>query len=462
MTIMPLFQKHKQPTGMTAFTIVWVGQFVSLLGTRMTQFAITLWAWELTGQATALALVAFFSFVPSVILTPFAGTFIDRSNRKIMMMVSDLGAGLATIVLFLLSVSGHLAIWHIYATAAFASAAGSFQFPAYSSAISMMVDKKQYARTSAMLGLARSSSRIIAPIAAAVLYALIKIDGIFLIDIFTFTFAVLTLLFIHIPQPPPSKEGEASRGNFWEETTFGFRYIWQRPGLLGLQIIFSLGNFLAAMSFLSLSPMILARTGNDEVILASVMSALGIGGVIGGLVISTGGGPKRRVHGVLGGWFFSMFGGLLLGLGQVPFVWVTGAFILVFCTTFIDPSNQALWQSKVPPDIQGRVFAIRSLIAQISAPLAILSVGPLIDHVLEPAMSPDGALAGTFGPLVGTGAGAGMALIVIAAGILTGLVALAGYLIPDIRYVEDRIPDYAERLEQPLKNGGDIEAQSTV
>ena len=443
--------KQKRPMGMRAFTLIWCGQFASLLGTGMTRFVLTLWVWQETGQATALALMAFFGFAPGIILTPFAGAIVDRSNRKLMMMMSDLGAGFATLFMLALSLSGHLVIWHIYAASAFAAAAESFQFPAYSAAISTMVEKKHYARTSAMLALAGNASMIFAPILGAAFYAFIHLDGIFLIDICTLFFAVSLLALVYIPQPPPSAEGEASKGSLWSETLFGFRYIKQRPSLLGLQLVFFFGNFLAEIGFVLLAPMILARTSNDEAALATVMSAFGIGGVVGGLVLSAWGGPKRRVNGVLSGWLLAgLLEMTLLGLGRVMPVWAGCAFLGAMFSVLINSSNQAIWQSKVPPDVQGRVFAVRALIAQIVSPLSMLLAGPLADYVFEPAMADNGALAGAFGPLVGTGPGAGMALVLVLAGILTALVAVVGYLIPAIRHVESIIPDHQERMEQPF------------
>src|SRR5690349_18303772 len=106
-------------TGMQAFLIFWFGQLVSLLGTNMSRFALTIWAWELTGQATALALVAVFSFAPTVIISPIAGSMVDRLPRKLMMMLSDAAAGLASLCIFLLYISGNLQIWHLYVAGAF-------------------------------------------------------------------------------------------------------------------------------------------------------------------------------------------------------------------------------------------------------------------------------------------------------------------------------------------------------
>ncbi|MBI3360855.1 MAG: MFS transporter, partial [Chloroflexi bacterium] len=119
--------KPAQPSGLTAFIIVWFGQVISLFGTAMTQFAMTIWAWKLTGSATALALVGFFNFGPTVLLSPIAGALVDRWNRKLVMMLSDLAAGLSTVAILLLYVSGHLQIWHLWIAGAFSGAFQAFQ-----------------------------------------------------------------------------------------------------------------------------------------------------------------------------------------------------------------------------------------------------------------------------------------------------------------------------------------------
>jgi hypothetical protein len=179
------------------------------------------------------------------------------------------------------------------------------------------------------------------------------------------------------------------------------------------------------------------------VVLGSVLSTLGIGGVAGALLLSAWGGPRRRIHGVLLGMALgSLFGAGLLGLGRGLLLWSAGAFFDAFFVPFINGSNQAIWQSKVAPDVQGRVFAVRRLIAQITAPLAMLLAGPLADRVFEPAMQPGGALAGVFGWLVGNEPGSGMSLIMLITGLLGVGVGLAGYLIPKIRDVETLLPDH--------------------
>jgi MFS family permease len=429
--------------GMGAFIFIWIGQAVSLLGSSMTQFALTIWAYQETGSATALALVGFFSYFPTVIISPLAGALVDRWNRKLVMMLSDLAAGLSTIVVLLLYTTGRLEIWHLYVTGAFAACFGAFQFPAFSAAMSLMVPKEQYTRANGLISLAESSTLIVAPVLAGILLTMLGISAILIIDIVTFVFAVLAVAVVFIPQPTESEAGREGRGSLWRESIYGFQYIWARKSLLGIQLTFTISNFFFAIGVVLIAPMILARTGNNELALGTVQSFLGVGGVVGAALLSTWGGPRRRIHNVLGGFILSsLLGQAVMGIGQTLPVWAFAAFCSMFVLPFINGGNQSIWQAKVAPDVQGRVFATRRLIGQISGPLGMLIAGPLADRVFEPAMQVGGRWAPRFGWLVGVGPGAGMGLILVIVGLLGALAGVIGYSVSAIRNVERILPDH--------------------
>ncbi len=437
-------QPTGRQTGMFGFTIVWIGQIISLLGTSMTGFAMTIWAYEKTNSATALALVGFFFVAPMLIASPFAGALVDRSNRKLMMMVSDIASGIGSFAILILYTTGHLQIWHLYIIVAFQGVFQSFQWPAYSAAISTMIPKEHYGRANGMLSLADTASNIFAPILAGSLLGVIGVPGILIIDLATFIFAIGALLMVHIPQPRVTEEGRQAQGNILKEAVFGFRYILSRPSLLALQLVFLTGNFLIGIPQAVQAAMVLANTGSNEKALAYVNSAGAIGGVVGGLVMSAWGGPKRRAHGVLLGWFVaSLLGPVLMGFGRVIPVWAVAIFLGTFFIPIINGSNQAIWQAKVPPDLQGKVFSIRRLIAWFVTPLAMLVAGPLSDNVLEPAMrNVHSPLAVLLGGLIGTGPGRGMALLFIIGGGLAALVAVSGFAIRILREADTLLPDH--------------------
>jgi DHA3 family macrolide efflux protein-like MFS transporter len=436
-------QFSRRPSGMFGFSIVWLGQLVSMTGSGMTRFALTIWVWQETGEATALALVAIFSFAPAIFFSPIAGAIVDRVSRKKIMIASDLAAGLSTVALLVLFSTGHLVIWHLWAAGFFASAFESFQFPAYSAAITTMIEKKHYTRANAMLGMVQSASMIIAPVLAGSLLYVIGINGIMIIDIATFIFAIGMLLLVAIPNPAETAVGRASRGTLLKESVFGFRYIFSNRSLLGLLLIFFTTNLTFGLTMILLAPMILSRTGDNSAVLGTTMMMFGIGGVVGGLLIAAWGGFKRRIHGVLLGLIFlSIFGQIVIGVGQSIRVWAVGAFLAMFFMPLVNGSSQAIWQAKVSPDIQGKVFATRRLIAQISSPVAMILGGRLADVVFEPAMAAGGTFAQFFRPLVGSGPGSGIALIFVFSGIVGVIAALIGYLVPVIRDVETLLPDY--------------------
>jgi hypothetical protein len=429
---------------MTAFTIVWFGQVVSLVGTAMSGFALTLWAYRTTGLATALSMVAFFNFAPMIVMSPIAGVLVDRWNRKWTMALSDLASALATLTILLLFLTGHLQLWHLYVTGALSAAFGTFQWPAYSAAISMMVPKTHYQRASGMISMAESGSGIAAPILAGALVGILGFERlwvIFAIDLVTFLVALGALVIVTIPNPPRIEPEHPE--SLFRQSMFGFRYIWEHRPLFDLQMVFFASNLVANLCVTILPALILARTSNNATALGSAQSAAAVGGVVGGVLLTAWGGPKRKVNGVLLGMILtSLFGTLVIGFGRSLPVWMVGSFMMMVFVTILNGSNQAIWQSKVPPALQGRVFSVRRLIAQVTVPIAMLASGPLADKVFGPAMLPAGSLAPLFGWLSGTGPGAGISLMFVWAGLAGAAVGIVGYLVPSIRDVERLIPDH--------------------
>jgi DHA3 family macrolide efflux protein-like MFS transporter len=437
----------KRSTAMRAFSIVWLGQLVSLLGTGMTSFALAVWAWQKTGSATALSLLLLFAIGPAIVLGPVAGAIVDRGNRKWVIILADVGAALSTAAVLLLYTSGSLQIWHLYAANLAAGVCQAFQGPAFSASITVMVPKEQYSRANGMMTLVHYIPEVVAPLSAAFLVQAVGIGRIMMIDLLTFAFAVVMTLLISIPQPEATSEGRAARGSLRSESIYGFRYILVRRGLLGLQLVFLVVNLAGVFQWALQSPMILARTGQDSRALGTVLSAAGIGSVMGGLVMSAWGGPERRIHGVLGGMMLEcLLGIVLMGLAWTLPVWALAGFLTMLFVPVVNSSNQAIWQAKVPPDVQGKVFAARRVIAQFSYLIGFVVAGPLADRLFEPGMQPGGILFKLFGGWLGIGPGAGMGLLMAIWGLIGACACLVGYLLPVVRDVEVMIPDHDSAL----------------
>jgi DHA3 family macrolide efflux protein-like MFS transporter len=310
-----------------------------------------------------------------------------------------------------------------------------------------MLQKKDFARASALLSVAQSGSNILAPVIAALLIISIGLPGIILLDTASFVIAILTLAVVVIPQPFKTELSEKAKGSLFQEALYGFRYIFGIPSLLGLQLTFFFGNLLSSFGGILFTPMVLARTANSAGVLATVQTVAGIGGVLGGVLLSIWGGPKRRIVGVISGWFLCFVGMLALGLAQGVIAWAVAIFFMDFFSPLINSSNQAIWQAKIPPEIQGKVFSARSLIAQVAGPFSMLIAGPLADWVFEPAMRTGGALTGALGPLFGVGSGSGMSLMIALMGLLGMVVAFTCYQVPVIRKVESIVPDFVQPTE---------------
>ncbi|BAY99581.1 major facilitator superfamily MFS_1 [Tolypothrix tenuis PCC 7101] len=424
------------------FLLIWSTQVLSMLGSEMTDFAITLWAWNITGQATSLSLIIFFNQLPRLITTLFAGIIVDRYNRKLLMILGDAASGISTIIIFLLYLTNHLEIWHIYASAVILGPFRHLQYFAFSTSISLVVPKQHYTRAVVMSEhIGQFSSNIIAPSLAGGFYYLIGLQGILSFDIVTFILAIATICIVHIPQPVPS-EIDVKKVKIWQDLTFGLRYIIQSNGLLNLLLFLFVFHSIDSILFGIHSSFLLARSGSNPTVFASIQSVIGLGGLVGALWLSIWGGFKRRIHGLLLGIILHYSIMMVFSLANLPSIWMITGFLSSVFWVWISSSNQVIWLSKVPPNLQGRVFATRYLFTLIASPLGLLIAGPLADNFFRPAMMPEGILAPIFGSLFGNSSSSGMALQYTLFSFLGVLLGFAGYTWRSLRNVERIVPDY--------------------
>ena len=436
-------QKRFEPiTGMKGFLVVWLGQIISVLTSSMSAFGLSIWMFEKTQSATAMALMQVFFITPFLLMSPIAGVMVDRYNRKLMMAVSDVCSFVATAAILILFATGNMQTWHLYIAEIIYGVGNTFQWPAYSAAISTMVPKEQLGRANGLMALLEGGPGVVAPMLAGAMLPVVGLTGILGLDVATFILALGALLLISVPKPAVSAEGSKEQGNLLQQSMFGFKYIFKRPSLLALQGLLLGVNLFFGIGFAVLSPMVLSRTGNNSIIYGTVQSAQAIGAVVGGIIMSAWGGFKKRVNGFLLGMVIpGLFGMTFFGLGQGLPVWIPAAVMMSIAGPLCNGSNQAIWQSKVPQDLQGRVFSARRMIAWLTTPIAPIIGGTLADYVLEPAMKTNTFLAQTFGPLVGTGVGSGMGLLMVICGLIATVVALSGFFMPVVRNVETLLPD---------------------
>ena len=425
--------------GMKTFLVIWVGQLISILGSGLTSFALGVWIFSQTGKATPFALTVLFGNLPRILLLPVAGSLADRWNRRWVMILSDTGNALVTISVFVLLLFGNLQFWHIYLIVTLGSIFSAFQEPAYSASVTMLVPKRDLSRANGMIQMGQALEMVVTPIIAGVLFVAIGLSGILVIDFVTFLFAVGALLLVRIPQPERTEHAD-SKSSILADALFGWNYLKARPGLFGLLWYFAMVNFLLNWAGVLTGPMLLSRFPAST--LGTVQMVVGLGMLAGGILSSVWAGPKRKVTAVIGYIGFALLGMIVAGLRPSPFFVGAGLFWLMIFVPLASASSQAVFQAKVAPDLQGRVFSIRSMISRSVMPISFLLAGPLADRVFGPLLDTNGAWANTFlGSLLDTGAGRGIGLMFIISALCGIIVTLMAYANPRIRNIEDELPD---------------------
>ena len=422
---------------MQKFIVIWIGQLVSTIGSGLTGFALAVWLYQETGQAAPIVYTALFSSLPIVLFSLFAGALVDRWDRRLVMILSDVGAALTTLMIFLLFTGGRLEVWHIYASSFLQAFFTTFQFPAFNSSITMLVPAKQLTRANGMVQTGASLQGLVSPVLAGVLVGVIGVSGMILIDFLTFFVAVGTLLFISIPQPDMHTSQQASK--ILDDIRKGWHFIAERRGLIALAGYIGVVNVLSMSSLALTTPLILSFSSERILGLTLMISNLGL--LLGGILISSWGGTKRKMTGIYAGVLIGGIGLMFAGL-RSDFWWIAiGIFIFLFPIPTVNAQLRSIIQVKSPPELQGRVFSIVFLIARLGPPIGFLLSAPLADRIFEPGMLPGGQLAALFGPLFGTGVGRGVGLMLSVAGLGFCLVTAALYAYPRLRRVEDELPD---------------------
>ncbi|MGK3992296.1 MFS transporter [Sorangium sp. So ce1024] len=429
---------------MRVFAAVWLGQLVSLTGSALSRFAIGLHIYQGSDSVTPFALISFFYFLPMVALSPVAGALVDRWDRRRAVLLGDLGAGFSTLLLWLLLVAdrsglAQLQPWHVYATIVIGSVFGALRLPAIHATTALLVPKQHLGRANGLLDLAVAIAQIGAPVASAALLARSGIEAVVLIDLATYLFAALTVLLVRFPAPPRTDEGRAAEGSLGKELAYGFSFIGARPGLRGLLLQAAITNLAMGLVTVLITPLVMSFA--DVPTLAFIQSVAGAGMLAGGVAMSAWGGPRRRMTGLLAFTFLSGLALLLAALPPTATTIALAAAAFLFCLPPITSAANSIWQLKVPPDVQGRVFAARRMVSLATPPLAGLVAGPLCDRLFEPWLAPGGALAGSVGRVLGTGPGRGVAFLLVAIGLLLMGSAVAVFLSPRVRRVEDDLPD---------------------
>lgn len=435
---------HK--TNMRTFYALILTQVFSLMGSRISGLAISIWIFAETGNATPLLLVSFFAVLPQVIASSIAGVLSDRWDRRYVMVLSDAGQAIGTVLLLLSFTSGSFEVWHLYIVTFIQAVFGVFQGPAFQATVTMLIPDEKRDGANTIQQLTGPMAGIFAPPIAGLVYAAVGVTGAIVVDLLTFIVAMAVIFSMNIPRPEQTETGRDEQGSMWYEMLTGFRFVAKYRGLTIMVIYLAFLNFLVAGSMGLAVPYILARTDNNEVLLGILQATINIGAIAGGIFFGMWGGTRPRVHTIFPGIIVASLFLIALGTSQHPIILGVMLFAFMFPLPMVNASAMSILQVKTPPDIQGRVFAFIGQISILLTPLAYLVAGPLTDQLFEPAVGTAGWEV--VAPLVGASTGSGMGMIMVIGGVTSFFLSVVIYSLPVIRTIEERLPDYVP-AEQP-------------
>ncbi len=418
------------------YVVLWLSQGVSQLGSSMTAFALVLWMYEQSSSALAVSVMSFCQFVPYLLVSVFAGVFVDRHRKKVVMLVSDGVAALASLSVLVFFLAGTLSPWHIYLMNVIVGITTAFQQPAASVAVAKIVPEDKLSNVSGMNSFSSNLVVVFSPMLAAVFFSAGGLPLILFCDLLSFLTAFCVLLFlIAIPE-------ELGREEFvspFAGIGVGFRFLKREKGLLYLMVTMAMLNFFSRLTYENiLSPMILARSSSDSVVLGSVNGCMGIGGILGGVLVSVKGESRKKADLIYRSAALSfLLGDLVMAVGRNVFFWSFAAFAASLPLPFLMAAQNLILYKKVPEAIQGRVFAARNVLQFCTIPFGILLGGYLADHVFEPLMSSGIGVADFLGKIVGTGAGSGMAVMFLCTGICGFFMSIAALSNKEIQKLND-------------------------
>lgn len=420
------------------FLVFWISQSISQLGSGVTSFALIIWVYKQTNSAMSVSLMTFFLYLPYIVVSIFAGAFIDTHKKKRIMLWSDSIAAICSLGVLILLLYRRLEIWHIYIVNGIVGFMNAFQSPTEAVAIGMIVPKENYVKANGMRSFSDSLLTAVTPMMAGLISSFSGLKGVILVDLITFIFAYVALLFfVSIPEELekiPEKQKYVLYG--WKD---GLIFLINHRGILYIIISMASMNFFSRLTYENiLSPMILARSGGNDTILGVVNGILGVGGIIGGLIVSF----KKLATDNLKLIYYSaafsfLFGDILMGIGRSGLEWSIAAIAASLPIPFISVGQNMIMYNTIPKQMQGRVFAVRNAVQYCTIPAGILLGGFLADHVFEPFMNSNHVLALCLQKIVGNGVGSGMAVMFLCTGILGFLTSVLWYSNKDIKNLKD-------------------------
>lgn len=418
------------------YIVLWLSQSISQLGSSMTAFSFILWIYEQTHSALSISIISFCNYVPYILTSIFVGTFVDNHRKKLVMLVSDFVAAIVSLFALVFLMAGNLSVWHIYIINIIVGVSTAFQQPASSVAIAKIVPKDKLSNVSGMNSFSSNLVIVFSPMLAAVFFSIGGLPLILLFDLFSFAIAFFVLLFlIRIPE-------RLTKENFkspFAEILYGFHFLKTEKGILYIMLTMAVINFFSRLTYENiLSPMILARSSENNLVLGIVNACMGVGGIMGGLLVSMRKESRKKANMIYVSAALSfLLGDLTMAVGRNVFFWSFAAFAASLPLPFIMAGENLILYKKIPENIQGRVFAVRNAVQYSTIPFGILLGGYLSDYVFEPFMRSNADIVPLLGKMVGIGTGSGMAVMFLCTGICGFAMSIFSLFCKEIQKLND-------------------------
>lgn len=425
------------------FIIVWIGQFISILGSGISAFGLSLWVYMNTESATTFAMTFLVQILPGIIFAPMAGSLADRKKRKSVVIITDSLDAIIKVILVVLLLTGQMKVWMVYPLTFISQTLGTFQNPAFNAMIPLMVEKKDVARANGFMQMIMAIQNMLSPIVAGALFPVIGLKGLFIIDFITFFVALFTILPQQINQDLEENKSKNLAGTLVDDIKIASKLLKSKQGFIELIVVFSLLNFVANIAIVLVGPLVMSNY--DTRIYGIINSVSGVAMVIGGLISGALPSKNNKVRSIFVSLIISSIGMIVMGISPLWIVIAIGFFLFMLPTPYANGTLGSLLQLKIETKMLGRVGSLVNCLMKIVTPIAIILSGILADNVFNPLLIEGGKLASTFiGEIIGVGEGRGIGLLFVICGFILLIICISMLFNKNVSDLERLNPDVIE------------------
>ncbi|MBU4440183.1 MAG: MFS transporter [Acetobacterium sp.] len=417
---------------MKKFMILVAGEFISSIGSGLTDFGLAIYVLTFTGSVAATGIFSICAFLPSILLAPVGGVLADRYDRRLMMILGELFSGLGLVICLVSVMSASPSIVVICIGVGVSSIFTALTEPAFKATMTDLLSEEDFARGGGMVQIANSAKLIISPALAGLLLQVTTVSTLIIIDMLTFFTTVLIIAIVKNGMVTKPRSDAAL--SFTREMKEGIAAIRSKSGMMTIIVIMTIAVFCLGFVQILSKPLVLALAGETELGILTTIIALGM--MAGSILISclkqTKSYGRMLAIGLSGcGTFFA-----LIGVSENLFLIAAFGFMMFVFMPAIQIGAEVLIRKNLANEVQGRAFGLIGLITQMGYILAFIASGLLSDYLFEPFMSGNSVLAMNIGAVIGAGAGRGNALLIVITGVALASVGIVVSRLKSVKSLE--------------------------